>query len=267
MTTTQPLNYNPIASDYDRRYTAGVWSGVAATLNALVKEESIRRALEVGCGTGHWLNALREVGVEAIGLDLSIGMLQQARQRDSRLALLNGRAHQLPLSDAAFDLILCVNAFHHFEQHARVITAGRRLLRAGGVLAIIGLNPHARRDHWFIYDYFPGTYAADVKRYPTPGAIMDWMIAAGFVRTAWRTAERARYAHSGRAILDDYFLKKHATSQLAQLSDEAYAAGLERIKAAIVDAEALGTPLEFQVDLGMELVLGWTGDDQPPSIQ
>lgn len=260
MAAARSLDYNPIASDYERRYTAGVWSGVAATLNDLVKEESIRQALEVGCGTGHWLTTLRDQGVEAIGLDLSIGMLQQARQRDVQLAVFNARAQQLPLPDTTFDLVLCVNAFHHFDQPARVIAEGRRLLRAGGVLAIIGLNPHAQRDRWFIYDCFPGTLAADVQRYPSTGAIVDWMIAAGFARTAWHTAERTHYAHAGRAILADYFLKKHATSQLAQLSDEAYANGLERIHAALAEAEAVGTTLEFPVDLGMELVLGWTGD-------
>jgi SAM-dependent methyltransferase len=257
MAAARSLDYNPIASDYERRYTAGVWSGVAATLNEFVKEESIRRAVEVGCGTGHWLSMLRDGGVDALGLDLSFGMLQQARQRDEQLVVLNGRAHQLPLPDGIFDLVLCVNAFHHFDQPARVIVEARRLLRAGGVLAIIGLNPHARRDHWFIYDYFPGTLAADVQRYSSTGALVDWMIAAGFARTAWGTAERTHYAHVGRAILDDYFLKKHATSQLAQLSDEAYAIGLERITAAIANAELLGTTLEFPVDLGMELVLGW----------
>ncbi len=258
MAAPRSLDYNPISTDYEQRYTAGVWSGVAAALQDLVKEEAIRRALEIGCGTGHWLSLLHDNGVDALGLDLSIGMLQQARQRDEQLVVFNSRAQQLPLADGTFDLVLCVNAFHHFDQPARVIVEARRLLRAGGVLAIIGLNPHARRDHWFIYDYFPDTLAADLQRYPSTGAIIDWMIAAGFARTAWRTAERTHYAHLGRAILDDYFLKKHATSQLAQLPDEAYALGLERINTAIVTAESLGTALEFQVELGMELVLGWT---------
>lgn len=256
MSIEAPLNYTPIAADYHQRYTAGEWSGVTATIHALARAKTVRRALEVGCGTGRWLSELRAANVEAVGLDLSLGMLQEAQRREARLALLGGSAHELPFPTGAFDLILCVNAFHHFAYPARVITEVRRLLRAGGTLAIIGLHPHAHRDRWFIYDYFPETYLTDLQRYPTLGALMDWLMTAGFARAEWRTAERVQKAHQGRAILDDYFLQKHATSQLAQLSDEAYTAGLERIQAELTAAEAAGQTLEFPVNLGMELVLG-----------
>ncbi len=51
MAASRSLDYTPIASDYEQRYTAGVWSGVAATLRDLVKEESIRRAAITGSST------------------------------------------------------------------------------------------------------------------------------------------------------------------------------------------------------------------------
>ena len=37
----------------------------------------------------------------------------------------------------------------------------RRVLRAGGSLMSVGLDPHTALDQWWIYDYFPGALAAD----------------------------------------------------------------------------------------------------------
>jgi ubiquinone/menaquinone biosynthesis C-methylase UbiE len=252
----QPVNYDAIAPNYHQRYAFSLLPGVASTIAALVRERQIRRALEVGCGTGRWLTELREAGVEAVGLDLSTGMLRQARQRDPRVVIACGRAGQFPFPDAAFDLILCVNAFHHFEQPARVIAEARRLLNPEGALAIVGLNPHSGRDRWFIYDYFEGTQAADVRRYPSPGFILDWMIGSGFGQVRWQKVERIQHVHTGREILSDHFVQKHGTSQLALLSDEAYEAGLNRIRDAIAQAERSGEPIEFRVDITLEMVVG-----------
>ena len=52
------------------------------------------------------------------------------------------------------------------------------------------------------------------------------------------------------------FLQKGGTSQLALLTEEAYAAGLERIKVDLLQAEKTGVPLEFVVDVSLALVTG-----------
>ncbi len=61
----------------------------------------------------------------------------------------------------------------------------------------------------------------------------------------------------GRAVLDDPFLRQGACSQLALLDDEAYAAGLGRIEAALDAAEAAGETLTFRTDLFIAMVVGW----------
>ena len=94
--------------------------------------------------------------------------------------------------------------------------------------AIIGMDPHCGRDRWYLYDYFVGTYATDLGRFPSGGTVLDWMVAAGFARVEWCLAEHIVHQHVGRAVLRDPILQKHGTSQLALLTDEAYAAGLRR---------------------------------------
>jgi ubiquinone/menaquinone biosynthesis C-methylase UbiE len=49
---------------------------------------------------------------------------------------IQGRAGSPP---SAFDLAVCVNALHPYEQPQQFIAEARRVLRAGGVLAVIGM--------------------------------------------------------------------------------------------------------------------------------
>ncbi len=250
------VNYDQIAPTYDQRYTVSQFEGIAAALRSLTRDTGAERVLEVGCGTGRWLAELQPVIRQVYGTDLSLGMLQQAKQRPESLSLICGHASHLPFPDAVFDLIFCVNAFHHFSQPRVFVSEARRLLRPGGALAIMGMDPHAGRDRWYLYDYFVGTYETDLRRFSSSGTILDWMVAADFDRAEWRVVEHIVHQHVGRVVLEDPILQKHGTSQLALLTDEEYAAGMGRIKAALSEAEAAGKTLVFPVDICLTMIAG-----------
>lgn len=254
------VDYDRLASTYDRRFAQGAPSGVTRALQALAREGHVDRILEVGCGTGYWLAGLgaasRPISGSLYGLDLSTGMLAEAKRREPRLRLIHGRASQLPFPSAAFDLVYCVNAIHHFQRPRHFLSEARRLLRPGGALAVVGLDPRGAGTHWYVYDYFPGTYEIDLARFPSWGTALDWMLAVGFGPVQWQLVERIVDERVGRAILADPFLEKSATSQLALLSDEAYAAGLGRIETALATAEAAGETLTFRVDLALAMLVG-----------
>jgi SAM-dependent methyltransferase len=190
------------------------------------------------------------------GLDLSIGMLRKARERESSLSLVRGSAEILPFRSHSFDLIFSVNAIHHFIRPAEFVREARRLLKPGGSLASIALDPHHGRDRWYVYDYFPETLEIDRERYPSVGRVADWMIAAGFDRVECRTADRIVQNLTGDQILRDPMLHKNGTSQLVLLGDEAYAAGMARIKAAIQRAQAAGEPAVFPIDVSLMMEIG-----------
>ncbi len=155
-----------------------------------------------------------------------------------------------------FDLVFCVNGLHHFADAALFIREGRVLLRPGGALAVIGMNPHGGCDRWYLYEYFPGTQETDLKRYPSSGTIVNWMIDAGFDAIRWQVVERLCDTRTGRDILDEPMLQKNATSQLTLLTDEEYSDGIARIRSAIANAETINQEIVFPMDVSLQMVAG-----------
>ncbi len=249
------VNYDSLAATYHQRYIHNENKDVAKALRALAEETGAERILEAGCGTGRWLSEFSMPGRNVCGLDLSAGMLSQARQRNPDLCLVRGRSEILPFPPGRFDLVYCVNAIHHFVDAGAFIQEARRVLRPGGGLAVINMSPHRGRNRWFVYDYFNGTLEADLRRFPRWGTVLDWMLAAGFERVEWKVAEHIDNPKVGAAIFDDEFLQKHACSQLALLSDEAYQAGIDHMRQAVAHQE----DLIFHVDIELDVLAGFLG--------
>lgn len=250
------VDYDRIASSYDQRFENGAWRGTATALLDLARQTHAERILEVGCGTGYWLAHFSSITDRLHGLDLSVGMLYQARRRDRRLLLTRGRAECLPFSSACFDLVYCVNALHHFDGQRDFVSEARRLLRPGGALAVVGMDPHNSQTRFYLYHYFEGAYETDLVRFPPWVTVGDWMRVAGFEGISRKMTERILDHKIGSLVLEDPFLRKDATSQLTLLSNEAYTSGLRRIRSAIEAAEAAGARLIFPVDIPIAMVVG-----------
>lgn len=258
----QHLDYDQIAPDYDRRFASGSRSGRLEALRRLaagrgtIAHQTSRRILDVGCGTAFWLDQLLPSGGTLIGLDRSAGMLRVAQGRHSPLALVLGSAHHLPLREQTLDVVFCVNAIHHFAEPQRFVAEAFRVLRRGGTLGVLGSDPRRRLDSWYVYDYFAGTFQTDLSRFPAWGTVEAWMTAIGFTDLKLEVVERISDHKAGRAILDDPYLKKNACSQLALLSEEAYADGLQRIRGAVIDAEEQGVEITFRCELAIGMITG-----------
>jgi SAM-dependent methyltransferase len=116
--------------------------------------------LEIGCGIGRFVRALAPEAAHVTGLDVSPVMLAEAGRRCRGIAnvrLLQGNGRDFaPLADAAFDLVLSVDAFPYLvAAGSDVVEANmreaHRVLRVGGRLAIFnysyrGAEAEDRRD-------------------------------------------------------------------------------------------------------------------------
>lgn len=246
------LDYDSLAGTYHARYKKYRLDGIERALMDLVGRYPSAQVLEVGCGTGRWLGALRHLKGSMAGADAFMGMLSQARGLAN---LVQARANALPFRAGSFDVIYTVNAIHHFDDARAFVKDAAALLKSGGTLANIGIDPRAVRRR-YPYDYFEGALELDMGRYPSFGQLVDWTSEAGLDDVELRIVDNSGLRYTGRAVLADPFLKKDSNSLLALLSDEVYAAGLRKIEEAVDRAEQRGDIVEFRSDLAFGMVSG-----------
>jgi ubiquinone/menaquinone biosynthesis C-methylase UbiE len=104
---------------------------------------SCRRVLDVGCGTGQLVARLRQAlpRTSVVGCDFSTGMLGRARARNRGETFVCGDAGRLPFQSGAFDAVVSTEAFHWFPDQHAALREFRRVLRPGGRLLLVLVNP------------------------------------------------------------------------------------------------------------------------------
>jgi SAM-dependent methyltransferase len=256
VTGTRVTNYDEVAGGYDRRYALYGYEGVRDTILSFLGSAAAPAVLEVGCGTGHWLQVMSDRARLLAGVDLSAAMLARACATAGRAHLVRGRSEQAPWRDASFDRIVCVNALHHFSDRDRFFIEARRLLRPGGGLLTVGLDPHTARDEWWVYDYFPETIAIDQARFAPVRIIRGELAKAGF---AWAESSEADRIET-QLRLEDAFpagVERSFTSQLTVLTDDEFAGGIGRLRSASEAAAQTGGDVWLTADLRFYATIGW----------
>ncbi|MCI4673959.1 class I SAM-dependent methyltransferase [Candidatus Mycolicibacterium alkanivorans] len=101
-----------------------------------------QRIADIACGTGILAARIAdELHPEQVyGVDMSDGMLRQARARSAEVQWLKGPAEQLPFDDGALDAVVTTSAFHFFDQPA-ALREFHRVLRPGGLVAVATIGP------------------------------------------------------------------------------------------------------------------------------
>ncbi len=129
--------YKEQATIYDQKWQFYIQSTTRETLTRL-PVVSGAKLLDVGCGTGHLLEAIsrRQPQVTLVGLDPVCEMLEVARQRVPQVALYEGWAEAIPFQEGEFDWVVCCNVFHFIRKPGHALTEMRRVLRPGGGLLI-----------------------------------------------------------------------------------------------------------------------------------
>jgi ubiquinone/menaquinone biosynthesis C-methylase UbiE len=229
------VDYDQIASHYNRRYELHAYPGIRATLREVAASIPRSRVLEVGCGTGEWLVELASIGCDVAGIDPSESMLELARTK-VRADLRRGAVESLPWSNGSFDLVLCVNALHHFASAIAALREAYRVLRPAGKFLSIGLDPHESGGRWYVYEFFPRSLAIDRERFASKSQRLDWLESAGFRNIRVKVADRLELSASFEEAVRDGVLERAFTSQLAMLSASEYSAGLEQIRQRARDA-------------------------------
>lgn len=242
-------DYDQIAPTFDRRYERREYAGVERALREFAGDPSELCILEVGCGTGYWLNVLSAGNDNVMGLNFSSGMLARARTSLPATAFIRGTAQHLPLPSSSVDRVFCINAIHHFPDKPAFLREARRILRPGGRMLTVGLDPHAGRDRWHVYDYFKESLEIDKQRYPSSEQLHKWMVEAGFKDCVTREVEHWVSRLSAHETLKQGRLDQAVTSQLSVLTGDEYRRGMEHIQRDMERAEQEGQTLFLITDL------------------
>jgi SAM-dependent methyltransferase len=95
------------------------------------------RVLDLGCGAGRFVAALRDAGAHPVGVELAEAALERARRNvpgaDLRLVEPDG---SLPLEHGSVELVWCSEVLEHVADVAHLLLEARRVLAPGGRLLV-----------------------------------------------------------------------------------------------------------------------------------
>lgn len=162
---------------------------------ALLAAAPGERVLDVGCGTGRALVALkRAVGLSgtAVGIDLAAGMCRTSRETLSdagldRGVVIRGDAATLPFPDGAFDAVFASFVLELFatDEIGDVLAEWRRVLAPDGRLCVVSLS--RRGDGPLVRLYEGARRLAPTLADCRPIYLRDTLVDAGFRVEASRT--------------------------------------------------------------------------------
>ena len=156
-------------------------------------------------------------------------------------------AENLPFADGQFDRVFSINAHHHFADKRLAFHEARRVLRSGGAIMTVALDPHTDADQWWVYDYFDGTLEIDQERYPSCYQLREWMREAGFAATVTHEVQYFPDDISAEAAFRNGIVAPDYTSQLAVLTNDEFSAGVRRIQEALTRDAATRLTADLRV--------------------
>jgi ubiquinone/menaquinone biosynthesis C-methylase UbiE len=130
------------------------------------RDQRTLRLLDVGCGTGRFLDFVKQAWprLPTIGLDMSEAYVAEARahlRRWSRIDLMVGNGEQLPLPDRSLDAASCVFTVHELPPKVRRAVMGEfaRVLKPGGRIVLVdSLQRGDEPDYDGLLELFPQNF-------------------------------------------------------------------------------------------------------------
>ncbi|MFC1904419.1 class I SAM-dependent methyltransferase [Chloroflexota bacterium] len=117
------------------------------------------QGLDLGCGEGNISLPLSSLGYRLIGIDIATGDISTAKDRKARLLgsqdspeFLVGDVESLPISEGAFDFVICSEVLEHLKHPEKALDSTFRVLKKRGILIVTvpnGFGPYS-----LIYDHF-----------------------------------------------------------------------------------------------------------------
>jgi SAM-dependent methyltransferase len=180
-----------LRASYDATYARTEYGDKPALYTLALEALAARpgeRVLDVGCGSGPFLAAALDAGLETWGVDLAANALAKARARAPRARLFLADGERLPFPDGSFPRVACLGNLEHFLDPLRGARELARVLAPGGRAAVLLPNAYYSGDIWRVITTGRGPdHHQAIDRFATIEEWRELLEAGGLGVTAtWR---------------------------------------------------------------------------------
>ncbi len=96
--------------------------------------------LDLGCGTGMFLEELSKRSELVVGVDASVEMLKLAKRRAKGATLVLADVDSLPFADCSFDVVVSITLLQNMPDPAATMREAARVLKRGGTAVMTSLK-------------------------------------------------------------------------------------------------------------------------------
>lgn len=108
---------------------------------SLLPDLKDRKVLCIGVGTGHEANDLASKGAEVTGIDISEGMIAQAKNNFPEINFMVKDMNNLDFADGSFNIVYSSLAFHYANDLKNLFGSIKRVLKKEGLLIFSTTHP------------------------------------------------------------------------------------------------------------------------------
>ena len=162
----------------------------AARHDAVAEALSTHRghvALDLGCGSGVYLEVLGKICERVTALDLAGAYVRQALAQHPAADGVQGSATSLPFRAESFDVVLATEVIEHLVRPTVLLDEVQRVLRPGGVAVLTTPNPLTPHD--LLYRVKRRVRGFDVDEHP--GLMLPWVLSHEIRRRGFVEERRA----------------------------------------------------------------------------
>jgi ubiquinone/menaquinone biosynthesis C-methylase UbiE len=135
-------HYDTVAEVYDHHYDQPRGRCYHTHISTYIMSALPKggKLLDIGCGTGLFVERYIEAGGTAIGLDISSKMIEKARRRCIACDYTLGTGEKIPFCDNSFDAVCSLLVFSYVKDPETMLNEAYRVLKPGGKIAICTLG-------------------------------------------------------------------------------------------------------------------------------
>ena len=113
------------------------------------------KVLDLGCGTGHLSQYIKNMGFEVIGLDPSLKMLEFAKNNFNDISFIEGISAKLPFENNYFDYVVSIEVLRYLNSKdvEKTYKEILRVLKPSGFFNVTHVNKYAI-DFYYIFYHF-----------------------------------------------------------------------------------------------------------------